>query len=271
MKLRHPEFEIVDCNKILHNVELGARICYKSEDAICPGSDERIINKVLTAKNGIKHESVLEHGVITARFVTDRGVSHEKVRHRIMAVSQESTRYCNYAKGKYGKQVTVISPFFFNPEAPRKLIHLPRLTVGDSCSLGSGTTAQYANEFDIWVMSCLVTEWAYLTLTDPDIFGRSAQEARSVLPNSLKTEYLVTCNVREWRHILNLRTGRDAHPQMRQIMVPFAHELARRWPCLFGEFAGVTHESPAVQFVPLSSEGRLDELLSGSSTEESNC
>lgn len=250
MKLLQPTFEIFDANRVLRNIERGARICYKSEDKIGPGSDIAIIEKILTVKNGIKHESVLEHGVISVIMTFDRGVSHEAVRHRVAAFSQESTRYCNYSKQKYGNEISVIEPFFFDPDEDRQEVVLPFLNFTDGIiELGIDKTfhspAYALNSFDIWFISCLWSEWAYTTLTQT--FKRSAQEARSVLPNSLKTEMELTANVREWRHILTLRTGRDAHPQIRQVMVPLGWALAKRWPILFGEFADTEHTHPAIQ------------------------
>lgn len=249
MNIIIPAFEFIDCNSVLRNIERGARTCYKSEDKICPGSDIAIIEKILTPKHGIKHESVLEHGVITAGFITDRGVTHEMVRHRIAAFSQESTRYCNYSKAKFGNEITVIAPFFFAPFEEQQDVVLPEINVTEEGTfiLKPGSAAFTANAFDIWALSCLWSQWSYNVLTQQ--FKRSAQEARSVLPNSLKTEIQVTANVREWRHILTLRTGRDAHPQIRQIMVPLAHVLAQKWPVLFGEFAEVEHTHPAMQIV----------------------
>ena len=187
-------------------------MCYKSEGAMGEGSDERLIEKL----KSLKHESVFEHGVITVKFLTDRGVTHELVRHRIAAFSQESTRYCNYGKDKFDNEITVVEPFFW---------------------------AQGGVAYEAWKSACESAEDYYMYLLGE---GASAQEARSVLPNSLKTEIQVTANVREWRHILKLRTSRDAHPQIRQIMVPLAVELAKRWPILFGEYADVTHDAPAM-------------------------
>lgn len=257
MKLLQPSFKIEDCNNVMHNVERAARRCYKSEDKICEGSDVAIVEKILTPKHGVKHESVLEHGVVTVSIVFDRGVSHEQVRHRHAAYSQESTRYCNYSKGKFGNQIAVIQPFFFDTDAPTQIIDVPAVGFAD---FGDGTRpalflngegettpagSYFMNEFDVWLLTCLWAEWGYQTLTET--FGRSAQEARSVLPNSLKTEIEITANVREWRHIFALRTNRDAHPQMRQVMVPMAHAFAQRWPVLFGEFLSATHPAPAAQ------------------------
>jgi len=251
MKLIQPSFKIEDCNNVMRNIELGARKCYKSEDKICEGSDVAIIEKILTPKFGIKHESVLEHGVISVSVVNDRGVSHEEVRHRMSSFSQESTRYCNYSKDKYGNEITVVDPFFFDPQEPRVEVivphsHFGRMGTEQDVHLVSGGVA-LLNSFDVWFLTCLWAEWGYNTLTN--VLKRSAQEARSVLPNSLKTEILITANVREWRHILALRTNRDAHPQIRQVMVPLGWALAERWPTLFGEFANAEHSHPAEQIV----------------------
>lgn len=250
MQIVKPSFEIFDHNNILRNIEHGLRKCYKSEDKICEGSDIAIIEKILTPKHGIKHESVLEHGVITVVIVTDRGVSHEAVRHRVASFSQESTRYCNYSKDKYGNEITLIDPFFFDPFEEPLPVFVPRVEqVFKDNRVVPMLAPTYndvsLNSLDVWMISCLWAEWAYNTLTTQ--FGRSAQEARSVLPNSLKTEMEVTANVREWRHILQLRTNRDAHPQIRQIMVPLGHALAAKWPVLFGEYADTEHSHPARQ------------------------
>lgn len=249
MRIVKPTFEITDANRVMRNIERGARVCYKSEDKIGPGSDVAIIEKILTPKHGVKHESVLEHGVITVIITMDRGVSHEQVRHRVAAYSQESTRYCNYSKDKFDNEITVIEPFFFDPMEERQDVAVPLVSFDDfgvSLDVEHDKTIVTAplNSFDVWFLTCLWTEWGYNTLTQQ--FKRSAQEARSVLPNSLKTEIQITCNVREWRHILSLRANRDAHPQMRQIMVPLGHRLAEMWPVLFGEFANMEHPTPAI-------------------------
>lgn len=219
MRIVQPSFSILDANHVLQNIERGARVCYKSEDKIGPGSDAAIIEKILTPKHGIKHESVLEHGVITVQFVTDRGVSHELVRHRVASFSQESTRYCNYGKDKFDNEITVVD-------------------------IRGGFPNMSLRSYNAWNALCREAEAQYLEMLDA---GSSAQEARSVLPNSLKTEIQVTANVREWRHILKLRASRDAHPQIRQIMVPLGVALAQNWPCLFGEYESGEHPCPAVQ------------------------
>jgi len=129
------------------------------------------------------------------------------VRHRIASYSQESTRYANYARDKFGREITVIKPHFWAED-----------------------DARYA----IWREAMEGTERAYLALIDA---GATAQEARSVLPNSLKTEIVMTTNLREWRHVFRLRCDTPAHPQMRQVMLPLLAEFARRVPVLFSDLA----------------------------------
>lgn len=182
-------------------LEVAGRVCYKSEDKITDTSGAAFIGRVLDSQ----HESVLEHGAITVRFICDRGVSHELVRHRIASFSQESTRYCNYSKGKFGGEITVIRPLFFRPG-----------------------TADYIE----WERACSEAENVYLAMLSR---GVTPQEARSVLPNSLKTEIVITANPREWRWIFTKRCT-AAHPQMTELMVPLAAKFAKHWPSIFGEW-----------------------------------
>ncbi|MEO5349572.1 MAG: FAD-dependent thymidylate synthase [Magnetococcus sp. YQC-3] len=150
--------------------------------------------------------------------------------------SQESSRYCNYNKDKFDNQIQVIQPFFFDPNEERTEIEIPFLNLnGTSMQLTNDNGFMYKmNSFDVWFLSCLWNEWAYNTLTN--IFGRKAEEARSVLPLSLKTSIRMTCNIREMRLILNQRaigsTGKP-HPQMQEIMLPLLIELNNKIPCLF--------------------------------------
>lgn len=194
-------------------IEAAGRTCWKSEDKIEPGTAGPFIERI---KN-FKHESVLEHGAITVRFVVDRGVSHELVRHRIASFSQESTRYCNYGKGKFGEEITVIEPCFW---------------VHDHLSEDSQEWLNRANKYFFWKVSCEQAEaWYFKLLTN----GATPQEARSVLPNSLKTELVMTANPREWRHVFKLRCDRAAHPQIIEVMTPLRDEFIARWPSLFGD------------------------------------
>jgi thymidylate synthase (FAD) len=188
-------------NKPLEFLEKAGRTCYKSEDLIGPGTAKAFVLMVL--KRG--HESVIEHAGMSVRFVYDRGVSHEKVRQRIASFSQESTRFCNYSKDKFGKEITVIDPVFW--------LH------GSDC-------------WNVWEEACTAAETYYFKLIE---LGAKPEEARTVLPNSLKTEIVVTANLREWRHIFKLRCASKAHPQMREVMVPLLEETRRAIPVLFDE------------------------------------
>jgi thymidylate synthase (FAD) len=199
MKIVKASATIIQYTPDLENIiERAGRVCYKSEDRMTRESAAKFIAHL----DSLQHESVLEHGAITVHFVCDRGVSHELVRHRIASFSQESTRYCNYSKDKFGQEITVIEPIFFNEDFQRLR----------------------------WKEACQAAEIAYFELIES---GAKPQEARSVLPNSLKTEVIMTANPREWRHVFKLRCSHAAHPQMRELMVPLFVEFNRRWPNVF--------------------------------------
>ena len=187
--------------EVLRQIERAGRTCYKSEALMNETSAEDFVRMLI--KCG--HESVLEHASITVLFVCDRGVSHEIVRHRLASFSQESTRYCNYSGDKFGSELTFIKP----------------------CFLKEGTS-----EFGSWIMAINFSEFAYFDMLAE---GCTPQEARSVLPNSTKTEVVMTANLREWRHFLKLRTAKAAHPQMRELTVPLLHELQRQVPVVFDD------------------------------------
>lgn len=204
MKIVQAGYEILDTlngEEILKKIERIARVCYKSEDNIKEGSAERMIRSLV--KNG--HEAMLEHFSFSVKFIVDRGISHEIVRHRMASFAQESTRYCNYSKSG---DVTFIKPFYF---------------------------AECTPEFDNWLDSCMSAEVIYLTLLDDK---RTPEEARAVLPTSLKTELVMTANLREWRHFFKLRavgaTGKP-HPQMLEVAVPLLKELQELIPVIFDD------------------------------------
>lgn len=204
MKIVSPGFEIigtVNGADILRHIELCGRVCYESEDRITDTSAEKFVAGII--KRG--HEAVLEHAVITVKFIVDRGVSHEIVRHRLAAYCQESTRYCNYSQGKHGGEITFIKP-----------LYLAENTAG----------------YDFWKDSCAVAESTYFDMLE---FGCSPQEARAVLPNSLKTEVVMTANLREWRHFFRLRTAPAAHPQMREVTIPLLRRMRELVPVVFDD------------------------------------
>ena len=202
MKIIKPYYVIedeIDAKRIMLGIERAGRTCYKSEGKIGDGTAEKFIAAII--KRG--HESVLEHEKITVRFICDRGVTHELVRHRIASYSQESTRYCNYSQDRFGSELTFIKPCFWED--------------------GS-------ENMRIWEETMQHIEDNYNKMTAA---GAKPEEARSILPNSLKTEIVVTMNMREWRHYFKLRTSPAAHPQIREISIALLKEFKEKLPVLF--------------------------------------
>lgn len=203
----------INGQEILKQIEKVARTCYKSEDKTTEDSAERMIRSLI--KSG--HESTIEHASITVRFICDRGVSHEIVRHRIASYGQESTRYCNYSQGKYDNEISVIDI--------AKGIELDTKMK----SLDVETINLILRE---WYQACEDAQHHYMKMLELDC---TPQIARSVLPNSLKTELVVTMNMREWRHFFKLRTDIAAHPQMREVAIPLLKELKSKVPVIFDD------------------------------------
>lgn len=198
--------------QVLQLIEIAGRTCYKSEDKITPESSRTFVKKLIDSG----HHAMIEHGSISVKMVTDRGVTHEIVRHRIASYAQESTRYCNYSKDKFGNELTVILPVWFYGMFP---------TI-------ESDNAQKRIQYMRWKNACESAEFSYLTLLDA---GQSAQEARSVLPNSLKTEIVMTANPREWRHFFTLRASKAAHPQMRALALDMLQGFKNTIPVLFDD------------------------------------
>jgi len=216
MYLTRPSFRILDHINglsVLQSIEGAGRTCYKSESKITHNSARKFVEMII--KRG--HESVLEHEKVSVRIVCDRGVSHEIVRHRLASYSQESTRYCNYDD---------IIEFVIPPWA--NIIPGPY-------SEGRADD-EYAKTLDCadreWFWMMKEVENTYQTLLDN---GWTPEKARSVLPNSLKTELVMTANLREWRHFFKLRTSMAAHPQMREIAIPLLFEMQQLIPVVFDD------------------------------------
>lgn len=218
MKVIEPSYEFITplndigLDTILKRIEYIARTCYKSEDKIDPTSTDsakKLISNLI--HNG--HEAMIEHVVISFKWICDRGVTHELVRHRLASFAQESSRYCSYDKDKFGNEITVIKPLFWEEDS---------------------------TDYKLWYELCLKAEETYMKLLAN---GCKAQEARDVLPNSLKTEIVVTMNLRELRHFLRLRSESYAHPQMRQLAVPMLKELDQKLPILFDDIVDKVKES----------------------------
>lgn len=218
MNIMKPSFEILTPIseggiEELKQIERIGRVCYKSEDKMSEDGE--------TAKKFVKmlidrgHEAMIEHSVLSVKFTVDRGVSHELVRHRIASFAQESTRYVNYSLDKFDNEINVIN------------------IVGginlDNKMKGIEGILDILYE---WEMAMRDAEKHYKQMM---IFGATPQIARSVLPNSTKTEITITANYREWRNFFKLRTAPTAHPQMREVTIPLLKELKNRLPIIFDD------------------------------------
>jgi len=206
MKIVKATYEImtpINRQEILKNLEIAGRTCYKSEDKITTDSASKFV-RMLVSRG---HEAMIEHYSLTIKFTCDRGISHEIVRHRIASYGQESTRYCNYSKNKFGNEITVIEPYFWPKDS---------------------------ENYKTWEAACRQAEDAYFALLQN---GATPEEARSVLPNSLKTELIATMNMRAWRNFFQLRTAKDAHPQIREIARPLLTELQAVLPEIFDDIS----------------------------------
>lgn len=215
MRLVKPSFEILtEINRIdiLKRIEQAGRTCYKSDSNYTEKSGSEFLKKII--KRG--HLSVIEHVSITVKFICDRGVTHELVRHRLASYSQESTRYCNYSGG-----LTFIIPLWCK-----------RIKEGEYCDSDAGLARQklYGGE-DMWFASMHQAEYEYKKLIE---YKWIPQQARSVLPNALKTEIVTTANLREWKHIFSLRCSEAAHPQIREVMVPLREVFRKELPEIYG-------------------------------------
>ena len=193
----------VNGEEMIRNIERCGRICYKSKSANTVETAKDFIKRVVI---GTGHETLIEHEKVTVIIVCDRGVTHAIVRHRLASFSQESTQYCNYAKEKFGKTLTFIEPPFLS-----------------RCS---------EEVKKIWINTMMEAEKNYLKLIE---LGLKAEQARTILPTSLKTELVVTANLREWRHIFKLRTSKKDQEQIREVFCPMLDEFKKRIPVVFDD------------------------------------
>lgn len=205
MKIVKASYEILAMHFDLELLERCGRTCYKSEEKITEDSAPAFAKMLLDRGH---HAMVEFGGWMAVKFVCDRGVSHELVRHRLFSFAQESTRYCNYGKGKFGSEITVIDP---------------KRHITDS-------------QYTTWLCAMQEAESRYLLMVGD---GASPQMARSMLPNSLKTEVNVAGNAREWRHFFSLRAAKPAHPQMREVACPLLRHLRFNVPVLFDDVGDV--------------------------------
>ncbi len=189
--------------KELKLIELAGRTAYKSEDKI--SDDISSAKKFVHMLINLGHESVLEHSLLTVRFTCDRGVSHEIVRHRMASFTQESTRYCNYASGKFGRQIVFVEPSSLNKDSL---------------------------EYFEWYQACDAAEKNYIACMQ---LNMKPEQARAVLPMSVKTEVVMSANYREWRHFLELRCAKAAHPDIRKLALDLLCELQLQIPVVFDD------------------------------------
>lgn len=204
MRIIEPKVEIltpIDGQAILKHIEQVGRVCYKSEDKIAEESAEKFVAGII--RRG--HEAVIEHFNITVKFITDRGISHEIVRHRLASYAQESTRYCNYSQDRFENEITVIKP----------------------SEIKEGTVL-----YTDWKIAMRAAEKTYFELLSN---GCKPQTARSVLPTCTKTELMMTANLREWRHFIRLRGEKDAHPDIWILAKDLLRQLKEQIPVVFDD------------------------------------
>lgn len=201
--------------KELQHIEKIARVCYKSEDFIT--EDGESAKKMIKMLIGRDHTAMIEHSSLSVKFIVDRGVSHELVRHRIASFAQESTRYVNYSKDKFGNECGFID-------------------LNKTIALDNKMKNMNSTEIDLilieWEQAMIDAEKHYMNMINR---GATPQIARSVLPNSTKTEITITANYREWRNFFKLRTAKAAHPSMREVTIPLLKELKTRLPIIFDD------------------------------------
>lgn len=215
MKIIKPSFtwhgETPNGHAMLASIAAAGRVCYQSE---ANGKSDADFVRAIVRRG---HESVIEHEKLSVRIICDRGITHEIVRHRVASYSQESTRYCNYSKDKFGAEIAFV-------DISRGIELCPVTS-----KLAPEVIAEILNE---WMLACLDAERHYMRMLE---LGASPQIARSVLNNSTKTAIVVTMNLREWRHFFKLREAPAAHPQIREIAIPMLKMFREAVPVIFDD------------------------------------
>ena len=211
MRLVEPwiKVENFDGVKIMKRIERACRTCYRSEDKISEESYKNLLTNCLNRG----HESVLEHEKITVRIYSDIGTYKDLTRHRFASFSVESTRYCSYNKDKYGNEIAVVNPVYMEDK----------------------------EVFDTWKKAIEDMEKAYMKMKE---LGASTDMCREILPHSTAAEYTMTANIREWKHILELRTTNHVHPAIRQVLIPLLLLFKEQMPEIFGNIEYDTEFNP---------------------------
>lgn len=220
MKLIDPIVYVQDYDgvQIMKNIERACRVCYRSEGKITEDSYKKLLQNCINRG----HESVLEHEKISVRIVADIGTYKDLTRHRFASFSVESTRYCNYGKDKFDNEIKFIKP-----------VHIDE-----------GTEL-----YDIWKKGLENIEKAYMEMSKLDA---KPDQLRMLLPHSTAAEYAMTANIREWKHILSLRTMKMTHPSIRQVLIPLLLKFKEDMPEIFGDVEYDT-EFPKEKFAKLVS------------------
>lgn len=202
MRLVEPWIKVENFNgvKIMKRIERACRTCYRSEDKISEESYKNLLTNCLNRG----HESVLEHEKITVRIYSDIGTYKDLTRHRFASFSVESTRYCSYNKDKYGNEIAVVNPVYIEDK----------------------------EVFETWKKAIEDMEKAYMKMKE---LGASTDMCREILPHSTAAEYTMTANIREWKHILELRTTNHVHPAIRQVLIPLLLLFKEQMPEIFGD------------------------------------
>ena len=202
MRLVEPwiKVENFDGVKIMKRIDRACRTCYRSEDKISEESYKNLLTNCLNRG----HESVLEHEKITVRIYSDIGTYKDLTRHRFASFSVESTRYCSYNKDKYGNEIAVVNPVYIEDK----------------------------EVFETWKKAIEDMEKAYMKMKE---LGASTDMCREILPHSTAAEYTMTANIREWKHILELRTTNHVHPAIRQVLIPLLLLFKEQMPEIFGD------------------------------------
>ena len=211
MRLVEPwiKVENFDGVKIMKRIERACRTCYRSEDKIIEESYKNLLTNCLNRG----HESVLEHEKITVRIYSDIGTYKDLTRHRFASFSVESTRYCSYNKDKYGNEIAVVNPVYIEDK----------------------------EVFETWKKAIEDMEKAYMKMKE---LGASTDMCREILPHSTAAEYTMTANIREWKHILELRTTNHVHPAIRQVLIPLLLLFKEQMPEIFGDIEYDTEFNP---------------------------
>lgn len=192
--------EKIDGTKIMKRIERACRTCYRSEGKITDDSYKNLIKNCITRG----HESVLEHEKVTVRIYSDVGSYKDLTRHRFASFSVESTRYCSYDKDKYGNEIAFMNPSYIEDK----------------------------ETYEIWKKTMQEIEKGYIEMKK---LGATTDMCREVLPHSTAGEYTMTANIREWKHILELRTTKHVHPAIRQVLIPLLRYFKEEMPEIFGD------------------------------------